>query len=741
MHKILTSQGASLPGQSGMPALIAATGGGAGTEAGLGLLGRAGTVAVRAADLRCPAGPGLGRDGRTALTVAGPGQIRTGDVVVFCKPMAVAAAVVRRDGRVQAAGHPANHARLGLAEERLDELCGMAGAIDEIAGQSVLEGKVKGTARRAMTPALAIRLTLLMTLMPDADYAEVMAGLLGDLPLVPWQRPYRVPTATVACTWRKAVGPRPLQRLQDMLLAGIDGEHCQREYRAVIAGGLEVCSIDGSLIRLPDSDANREAFGSAGTSDDSSPFPQLRELRCSAASTRAALAVVTGPSGAGAGRDKGEAEQALLDKALKDFRQVFTPGRLWVMDRNFPGVPRIKAMLETGTHVLIRVRDGITLDRIGDFLPDGSYLAAISGGGVTLTVRVIEYYVRVAGRDAPELFCLITDLHDHHAHPAETLAAAYHWRWIGSETTLKEAKSAITGAGPSTGPILRSQSPALVAQEHAAWVISVELARATARAAAAAAAPARKGKRAGQQAQPREISFTGARRAIIAATRSGTATASLPGVLARASRDHMLAGLARRRVIIDRDRYRDRKTKARLSFPHAGPVCPPAPPPPTSASADRWPPDPEPRTAPTRGTGRVSRSDSGIPACLPTAVTLRGAIPRSPPLCPKPPITLNYMALPPCRHPGVRIPGDQPSCPCFSRVQRFCHRGLGHHPGRPPFVDAGPRHALQHPSHICDEPLQTRPPDAPGAMSPRPRCRRSSSLATCAEARRDHPSG
>ena len=75
---------------------------------------------------------------------------------------------------------------------------------------------MKGTARRALTPALTMRLTLLMTLMPDADYAEVLAALLGDLPLVPWQRPYRVPTAAVACTWRQAIGPRPLERLRDM---------------------------------------------------------------------------------------------------------------------------------------------------------------------------------------------------------------------------------------------------------------------------------------------------------------------------------------------------------------------------------------------------------------------------------------------------------------------------------------------------------------------------------------------
>jgi hypothetical protein len=75
---------------------------------------------------------------------------------------------------------------------------------------------------------------------------------------------------------------------------------------------------------------------SAGTADDSSPFPQLRELRISAASTRAAFGVVTVPAGAGAGRDKGEAEQVLLDKALKDYGYLFTGWRLWVMDRNFP---------------------------------------------------------------------------------------------------------------------------------------------------------------------------------------------------------------------------------------------------------------------------------------------------------------------------------------------------------------------------------------------------------------------
>ena len=92
----------------------------------MGLLGRAGMVAVRAADLRSPAGPGLGRDGRTALTVAGTGRIRTEDLVVWLKPVAATPAVVtRRAGAGR--GHPADHARFGLAEDLLDELCGSAG--------------------------------------------------------------------------------------------------------------------------------------------------------------------------------------------------------------------------------------------------------------------------------------------------------------------------------------------------------------------------------------------------------------------------------------------------------------------------------------------------------------------------------------------------------------------------------------------------------------------------------------
>ena len=81
------------------------------------------------------------------------------------------------------------------------------------------------------------------------------------------------------------------------------------------------------------------------------------------------------------------------------------------------------------THVLIRLKSDITVTKAGDFLPDGSYMADIGGKDGKIRMRVIEYYVHVDGQDVPEMFCLVTDLHDWQAHPASALAAAYKWRW------------------------------------------------------------------------------------------------------------------------------------------------------------------------------------------------------------------------------------------------------------------------------------------------------------------------
>lgn len=524
--------------------------------------GAAGTVmvAVPISALSWPVRDGSDTDGRSAMVVQAAGKITSGELVAFCKVVAVAPAKVRRDGRVQADGRPCDHARLGAGEVELDAVCGPE-AIERVAAGVRLTGKIKAKARREMSIAFTIRATLLMVLMPDADARQVMAALLGDLLGVPWRREHALPSGTVLSRWRTAIGPAPLQQLKRQWLAAVavqpDGP-----VGIDVGAGLQVGAIDGTVTRLADTKANRRRYGTAGSAG--SGFPQIRSLHAADAFTRTGRAVVTGP----AGGDKAEAEQKLLDRMLVEYAWVFTKHQLWIMDRNFPGVPRIAAMTAK-THVLIRVKSDIRLERIADFLPDGSWPARMSGGGMSLTVRVIEYHVLLDGATTPELFCLVTDLLDHQTHPAHLLAAAYRWRWDGAETVLREAKSTINGAGPGTGAMLRSTVPDLVEQEHAAWTIATELVRATLASATTLAAPFTKGPRAGQPVQARHLSFTTTARTVVATIRTGTATASLPTPTRTAAHQHTLHQIATAKVTTDRNRHRPRKIKSSQPFGHA----------------------------------------------------------------------------------------------------------------------------------------------------------------------------
>ena len=180
-------------------------------------------VAVPVWALGWPVRADSGGDDRSALVVAGAGPIKTGDRVAWCKIVAVTPALVRRDGRVRAQGGPAEHARLGAAEQELDRRCG-PGTIDRVAARVRPTGKVKAR-RRELSVAFVIRAVLLMTLMPDADAREVMTVLYGDLLEVPWRRAHTVASPTVLSTWRVSISAAPLQQLQRELLAAVDTEH------------------------------------------------------------------------------------------------------------------------------------------------------------------------------------------------------------------------------------------------------------------------------------------------------------------------------------------------------------------------------------------------------------------------------------------------------------------------------------------------------------------------------------
>ena len=268
--------------------------------------------------------------------------------------------------------------------------------------------------------------------------------------------------------------------------------------------------------------------------------------------------------------------------------------------------------------MLIRLKSDIPLKRISPVLADGSYLAELSGDGVTVAVRVIEYYADVEGQDVPEMFCLVTDLMDITEYPgAAARRGCTGGGGTGRRPRCARPRRRLDGAGPGTGPMLRSGSPALVRQELAAWAAATEMTRGVARDAALAAAPARKGRRAGQPVRPREISCARARRAILAAIRAGNSQ------LQALTRE-----IAKYRTVVDRNRHRARKSKSPSSLRPRQPRRTPSPASPRPSSP--WPtapPDDNPGQQKLPSVTQPRKTDTS--AQMPKAVLSASATARS----------------------------------------------------------------------------------------------------------------
>jgi len=518
----------------------------------------AGTLAVRAADLRFP-GPGT-------VTAAGTAP-SSGEETLFSRPVLSAPAFVRRDGTVLADAWLPDLARLGELEAHLGD-----GVIEDLVAGALDAGRLpRPVRRRIMSYPLVIRLMIAMALMPDASYCEALSRLAGLLADIPFTRDWHVPTEKVVTDWRMPVPPSLMEALFWQAAGPLASDDAAS---AVMLAGMPVTGADGMLVNVADTPVNREFFGTTGTGDGSSPFPQLRIVALIARAGRAMLGAILGQASAG--------EQTLLKRLVKRRPELFA-GLVICFDRNFPGHDLITAILDAGGHVVARVKAGIALP-FGDgpdrgWLPDGSrttWLNAPSGRKAErLPVRAAEHNaVFPAGdgdEEVSETCTVITTLLDHEAAPAGQVRDAYLTRWSSCETTFGQDKATITGAGNRTsGPVLRSGCPRLVIQEAWAWLTGTQLTRASAAAALAgeyAAARAQRRKDA-RPVTADEESFTAAWRHAVRSmtTTQVTATSSLDAITA-AGESAARAALHTLNVP-GRQRHSERKQKARPKFGH-----------------------------------------------------------------------------------------------------------------------------------------------------------------------------
>lgn len=410
-------------------------------------------------------------------------------------------------------------------------------AVDEaVAACGVRERRSDGKLPAHVTAYL----TLGLCLFPDEDYEEVATRVTGSLDRFGcWDAAWTVPTASAVTQARKRLGREVFPELFERTCGPVAGEAFPTAgllalgaARGSFLRGWRLLAIDGFEVDVPDTPANAEEFGYAGSGENRSAFPKARVVALAECGTHAFVAAEV------AGYSTGEKTlaQRLYPRLRRD--------ELLTADRGFYSFAAWDAAAATGAALVWRAPTQLSLPVIR-VLPDGTYLSVVMDSkirgkrrdaivhaarqGRDLTdpnvvpealtehglpaahlVRGIEYDVPDrAGNGTGELIVLLTNVLDPADAHADELAVAYHQRWE-QETAHDQLKTHLRGPGR----VLRSRLPDLAYQEIWAYLITHHAICALIAKASAAA-----------DLDPDQISFAKALRLI---RRSATGTADIP---------------------------------------------------------------------------------------------------------------------------------------------------------------------------------------------------------------------
>jgi hypothetical protein len=368
-----------------------------------------------------------------------------------------------------------------VAGQALTDLVSL-GVLASRVSRDAVDGAVEATGRGArrrggkLPPHVVVYLVMALALFADEDYEEVVERLTGALRgWGSWDGRWEPPTRGAVTQARQRLGPEPLAELFSQVAEPVAGLGTEGAF----LGPWRLMSVDGTELEVPDTGANRTAFG-AGSRDG--PYPKVRLVTVCECGSRAPVLAAMGPS-----VSKGSGEQSLARTLYPRLER----GWLLLADRLYYGWADWCAAADSGAGLLWRVKGGVGLPFL-ELLPDGSWRSVLVQASVkgrrrealvqaarrgedldpalARHVRVIEYEVADRGEDA--LIALVTTITGWQAAPAPVLAAAYHERWQ-HETASAQLKTVLRGPGR----ILRSGSPPLVEQEIwgyllTAWAIS-----------------------------------------------------------------------------------------------------------------------------------------------------------------------------------------------------------------------------------------------------------------------------
>jgi transposase IS4-like protein/DDE family transposase len=300
------------------------------------------------------------------------------------------------------------------------------------------------------------------------------------------------PGRSALCQARQRLGVEPLRQLFSQVVRPLATPEQTPE---AFYHGLRLMGIDGTVLDVPDTPANAEAFGrpTAGSARGDGAFPQIRKVSLVELGTHVEVAFACQGVRSGGEQD---AVPTLLDHLPSD--------SLLLEDRGFFSYPSWKRADGRGFRLLMRVRTALILEPIQQ-LGDDSFLAKIYPSPSCrdkdcdgIVVRVIRYTLDDGQRVGHQQeHRLLTNLLDAKSYPARELIALYHERWE-EELVFDEQKTHQDPRRATKPAQLRSQTPAGVEQELYALSLAHFVLRALMTEAAARV-----------QVDPDRLSFTG----------------------------------------------------------------------------------------------------------------------------------------------------------------------------------------------------------------------------------------
>ena len=292
--------------------------------------------------------------------------------------------------------------------------------------------------RRSLPAEMVVLLCMALWLFRDVSYEDTLDCLIEA-----W-RWLGLPggdgaTKGAISQARTRLGPEPMKILFERLAVPL----ATQDTKGAWYKGRRIVTMDATLFETPDTTDNGKAFGYPSGAHGRGPFPRVRVMALSEASTHACFACAIG------------SYTTSESKLCRQFIGALTPNMILLADRNFFGAKAWEQFDAAGAALLWRIQSNAPV-KLVQRLADGSYLGKLTNTKSDFPVRIIIY--RLEGSE--ETVRLATNILDPDQAPAIELARLYPERWE-AELVFDEIKSHISESRLA----LRSKKPELVEQE------------------------------------------------------------------------------------------------------------------------------------------------------------------------------------------------------------------------------------------------------------------------------------